>query len=84
MAMLKWTSGMTREDGMRNEYVRGSVTSIVKKMRLRWFGHVMSREKLKTFMEMDAEGGKWKKKTEKKSGWMQLRVIYENLPLVCT
>lgn len=33
MRMFKWTSGMTREDRLRNEYVRGSigVTSIVER-----------------------------------------------------
>jgi hypothetical protein len=35
MRMLKWMSGVTREDGIKNEYVRGSigVAYIVKNMR---------------------------------------------------
>jgi hypothetical protein len=35
MRMLRWMSGVTREDRIRNEYVRGSidVASIVDKMR---------------------------------------------------
>jgi len=47
MRMLKWMSGVTREDRIRNEYVRGSigVASIVAKMREnRLGGLVMLRE----------------------------------------
>jgi len=46
MRMLGWTSGVTREDKIRNEYVRGSIGvawTIVDKMRenrLRWLGRV--------------------------------------------
>jgi len=43
--MLRWISGMIREDRIRS-YVRGSISlaSIVEKIRknrLRWFGHMM-------------------------------------------
>jgi len=46
MRMLRWMSGVKREDRIRNEYVRGSigVASRVCKMRenrLRWFGHMV-------------------------------------------
>jgi len=39
-------SGVTRKDGIKNEYLRGSigVTSTVDKMRknkLRWFSHIL-------------------------------------------
>ena len=49
MRMLRWMSGVTREDKIRNKYIRGSigVASIVDKMRenrLRWLGHVLRRE----------------------------------------
>jgi hypothetical protein len=42
MRMLRWISGVTREERIKNEYVRDSVgvASIVDKMReniLRWF-----------------------------------------------
>lgn len=45
-----WMNGVTGED-IRNEYIKDSVPSIVKKMketRLRWFGHVMRREESET------------------------------------
>ncbi|VVC29271.1 Hypothetical protein CINCED_3A013440 [Cinara cedri] len=49
MRTLRWMSGVTIEDRIRNEYIRGSlgVASIVDKRRrnkLRCCGHVMRRE----------------------------------------
>ena len=46
MKMLRWMSGVTKMDRVRNEYIRGSlkVTEVSKKVqeaRLRWYGHVM-------------------------------------------
>ena len=48
MKMLRWMSGVTRMDKIRNQYVRGSakVTEASKKIqeyRLRWFGHLSRR-----------------------------------------
>ena len=48
MKMLRWMSGVTRMDRIRNNYVRGSakVTQASKKIqeyRLRWFGHLSRR-----------------------------------------
>jgi len=47
--ILKWMSGVTRENRIRNEYVRGciGVGSIVDKMkenRLRWLSYVIRRK----------------------------------------
>jgi hypothetical protein len=49
MKMLRWMSGVTRKNRIKNEYVRGiiGVASIVDKMREnrnKWFRHVMRRE----------------------------------------
>lgn len=49
MRMLRWMSGVTREDRIRNDYIRGStkVVEISKKMqegRLRWYGHLLRRD----------------------------------------
>jgi len=44
MRTLRWKSGVTREDPIRNEYVSIGVASVVDKMRknrLGWFGCVM-------------------------------------------
>ncbi|KAF3627786.1 hypothetical protein FXO37_29679 [Capsicum annuum] len=48
MRMLCWMCGLTREDRVRNEIIRGkvrvaSVEDKMRKGRLRWFGHVMRR-----------------------------------------
>lgn len=65
--MLRWMSGVTKEDKIRNEYVmRGSIgiASIVDKMeenRLRWFARVM-RQKLGQKWTLK---GKRKRKTKK-------------------
>ena len=64
MRMLRWMSGVTREDRIRNEYIRGStkVVEISKKVqegRLRWYGHLMRRENDhvgRNTMEMEVQG----------------------------
>jgi hypothetical protein len=62
--ILRWMSGVTRENRIRNEYLRGriGVALIVDKMRenrLRWFGHMMRREEtkaVKVVMKIIVEG----------------------------
>jgi len=49
MKMLRWMSGVTREDSIRIERIRGNIgeASILDNMRgnrLGWFGRVMKRE----------------------------------------
>ena len=74
MRMLRWMSGVTREDRIRNEYIRGSlgVASIVGKLRenrLRWFGHVKRREEteaVRVVMEMNVEGKRGRGRPKKR------------------
>ena len=64
MRMLRWMCGVTQEDKIRNEYIRGStkVVEVSKKMqegRLRWYGHILRREEDhvgKQTMEMEVQG----------------------------
>ena len=64
MRMLRWMSGVTREDRIRNEYIRGStkVLEISRKAqegRLRWYGHILRREEEhvgRRTMEMEVRG----------------------------
>ncbi|CAH2255438.1 jg15436 [Pararge aegeria aegeria] len=48
--MLRWARGTTRLDKIRNEFIRSSikVAEVQHKMkegRLRWYGHIMRRDK---------------------------------------
>ena len=48
MRMIRWMCGHTRLDKIRNEVIRGkigvrSIDDIIKKARLRWFGHIRHR-----------------------------------------
>jgi len=73
MRMLKWMSGVIREDRIRNKYVWKSIgvaliTDKMRENRLRWFGYVIKREDLeviKMVIELSFEGrirGRSKKK----------------------
>ncbi|KAI5715080.1 hypothetical protein M8J77_010243 [Diaphorina citri] len=47
--MLRWMSGVTRMDRIRNEYIRGSVKvgpigKKIQESRMRWFGHLERRD----------------------------------------
>ena len=47
--MLRWMSGVTKLDKMRNERIRGTtkvgkITTKVQEIRSKWYGHVMRRE----------------------------------------
>ena len=76
MRMLRWMSGVTREDKIRNEYIRGSigVASIVDKMRenrLRWLGHVLRREEteaVRLVREMHVVGKRGRGRPKKRWG----------------
>ena len=64
MRMLRWMCGVTREDRIRNDYIRGTtkvleVSKKVEEGRLRWYGHIRRREEDhvgKQTMEMTVQG----------------------------
>ena len=50
MKMLRFALGVTRKDKIRNEYITGTVKverlgMKMREGRLRWYGHVMRRDK---------------------------------------
>ena len=49
MRMLRWMSGVTKLDRIRNERIRGTtkvgeISKKVQESRLKWYGHVLRRE----------------------------------------
>ena len=64
MRMLRWMSGVTRMDRVRNNFIRGTVkvTEVSKKVqeaRLGWYGHVMRRDwqhVAREVMDMQVDG----------------------------
>ena len=49
MRMLRWMSGVTKIDRIRNERIRGTakvgeISMKVQESRLKWYGHVLRRE----------------------------------------
>lgn len=64
MRMLRWMLGVTRRDKVRNNFIRGTakVTEVTKKVqerRMRWFGHIKTREEGyvgRRILDMEVEG----------------------------
>ena len=64
MRMLRFAMGVTRKDKIRNEYIRGTVKiqrlgMKMREGRLRWYGHVMRRDKEyvgRKMLEMELPG----------------------------
>ncbi|ETN79661.1 hypothetical protein RB195_026346 [Necator americanus] len=64
MRMLRWTIGVTLKGKVSNDTVRSifgviPITEKMKEARLRWFGHVLRREKdsvVKTALKLDVSG----------------------------
>ena len=75
MRMLRWMSGVTKMDRVRNNYIRGTVkvTEVSKKAqeaRLRWYGHLMRREEQHVAREMmDLEVNGRRRRGRPKTRW---------------
>ena len=83
MRMLRWMSGVTKLDRIRNERIRGTTTvgEISKKVqenRLKWYGHVLRREDEyvgKRVMGMEVPG----KRRRGRPKWDWLDIIRNDL-----
>ena len=75
MGMLRWMSGVTKLDRIRNERIRGTtkvgeISKKVQESRLKWYGHVLGREEEyvgKRVMAMEVPG---KRRGRPKRRWM--------------
>ena len=75
MRMLRWMSGVTKLDRIRNEIIRGTtkvgeISKKVQESRLKWYGHVLRREDITLLpthcrQESDGDGGAGEKKERK-------------------
>ena len=83
MKMLRFAMGVTRKDKIRNEYIRGTVKVDrlgikMREGRLRWYGHVMRRDKEyvgRKMMEMELPGKRKRGRPKKRF----LDVVKENI-----
>ena len=65
MRMLRWMSGVTKLDRIRNERIRGTtkvgeISKKVQESRLKWYGHVLRRQIRR--QESGGDGGAGEKK----------------------
>ena len=70
MRMLRWMSGVTKLDRIRNERIRG--TKNVQESRLKWYGHVLRREEEyvgKRVMGMEVRGNEGEE-DQSGGGWI--------------
>ena len=78
LKMVRWALGVTRKDNIRNKYVRGTakIAKLGDKLwnaRLRWYGHVKTKEEGyvgKTMMETAVPGRRKRGKSWRR--WMVL------------
>ena len=77
MRMLRWMSGVTKLDRIRNERIRGTtevgeISKKVQESRLKWYGHVLRREYEyvgKRVMSMEVRG-KEGEEDQSGGGWI--------------
>ncbi|XP_069990585.1 uncharacterized protein [Penaeus vannamei] len=80
MRMLRWMCAVTREDKIRNEYIRGStkvveISKKIQKGRRRWYGHLLRREEDhagRYTVEMEVQGRR-KREDQEREG----ETVYE-------
>ena len=90
MRMLRWMCGVTKLDKIRNERIRGKtkvgeITKKVHERRLKWYGHVMRREREehcvgRRAMVMKAQGRR--KRGRPKRRW--LAKVKDDISSICT
>ena len=84
MRMLRWMSGVTKLDRIRNERIRGTtkvgeISKKVQESRLKWYGHVLRREDEyvgKRVMWMEVPGKRRRRRPKRR--WMD--TIGNDLP----
>ena len=77
MRMLRWMSGVTKLERIRNEKIRGTtkvgeISKKVQESRLKWYGHVLRREDEyvgKRVMAMEVPGER-RRGRPKRRGWI--------------
>ena len=80
MRMLRWMSGVTKLDRIRNERIRGTtkvgeISKKIQESRLKWYGHVLRRDDEyvgKRVMGMEVRG-KEGEEDQSRSGWIASR-----------
>ena len=78
MRMLRWMSGVTKLDRIRNERIRGTtkvgeISKKVQESRLKWYGHVLRREDEyigKRVMGMEVPGKRRRGRPLSGGGWI--------------
>ena len=86
--MLRWMSGVTKLDRIRNEIIRGTtkvgeISKKVQESRLKWCGHVLRKEDEyvgKRVMAMEVPGEKKERKTKAEvDGYNRERLVGERI-----
>ncbi|KAK3508735.1 hypothetical protein QTP70_004280 [Hemibagrus guttatus] len=86
LKMLRFSLGVTRLDGIRNEYIRGTahvgrLGDKVREARLRWFGHVQRRESEyigRRMLDMELPGRRQRGRPKRRSTKFLVHLV-ENL-----
>lgn len=69
MRILRWTSGVMREDNSFHKRGQRSIVDKIRENTLRWFGHVMNREESET-VRIKINVGEKSGRERPKSRWL--------------